>query len=83
VNKKKLFQDIIQSRGKNVLFLDFMAVLEAFGFRLDRVNGSHHIYVHKSMKLLISIQSDGKDAKPYQIKQFLILVEKFNLKMEE
>ena len=57
--------------------------LEAFGFTLDRINGSHYIYVHKKCKRIISIQPVGKDVKPYQIRQFIILVEQYNLKMEE
>jgi predicted RNA binding protein YcfA (HicA-like mRNA interferase family) len=83
VNKKKLLKAIIQSRGKNVLFADFIVILETFGFCLDRVNGSHYIYIHKAGKHLISVQSDGKDAKPYQVKQFIKIIEQFNLKMEE
>lgn len=83
MNKRKLLQAIIISRGKNVLFHDFQTLIETFGFRLDRINGSHHIYIHKSSNHMISIQSDGKDAKPYQIKQFLALIEQSNLKMEE
>lgn len=31
---------------------------------------------------MISIQRDGKDAKAYQIMQFIPIVERFNLKME-
>lgn len=71
------------SRGKNVLFHDFQSLLEAFGFRLDRINGSHHIYIHKSGKHMVSIQGDGKDAKPYQVKQFLAIIEQRNIKMED
>jgi len=83
MNKKKLFKDMIQSRGKNFLFSDFVILLEAFGFRLDRINGSHHIYIHKQSGRLISVQCDGKDAKPYQVKQFIILIERLNLKLED
>jgi predicted RNA binding protein YcfA (HicA-like mRNA interferase family) len=57
-------------------------VVEAFGFRLSRVSGSHHIFVHSAVPELVNLQDvDGK-AKPYQIRQFLKLVEKYNLKME-
>jgi predicted RNA binding protein YcfA (HicA-like mRNA interferase family) len=83
MNKKKLLQQILQSRGKNVLFADFITIIEAFEFRLDRVNGSHHIFINQEYKQLISVQSDGKDAKPYQIRQFITIIEKFNIKMEE
>ena len=74
---------MLMNRGKGILFTDFTTILEAFGFYLDRINGSHYIYIHKSIKQLISVQSDGKEAKPYQIKQFIAIVERFNLKMEE
>jgi predicted RNA binding protein YcfA (HicA-like mRNA interferase family) len=83
LNKKKLMRQIIQSKGKNVLFADFVMIIKSFGFSLDRINGSHHIFVNKEYKLLISVQNDGKDAKPYQIKQFIAVIERSNLKMEE
>lgn len=83
MNKKKMLQRMIQSRGKNVLFTDFVTVLEAFGFELDRTRGSHQIYVHKLNKRMISIQCDGKDAKPYQIKQFISMIERYDLEMGE
>ena len=83
MNKKKLLQKIIQARGKSILFTDFTIIVEAFGFRLDRVSGSHHIYVHKPTGQIISAQCDGKDAKPYQIKQFIALIDRLDLKMED
>jgi predicted RNA binding protein YcfA (HicA-like mRNA interferase family) len=83
MNKRKLFQFILQSRGKNVLFKDFIAIIESFGFKLDRINGSHHIFINKKYKQLISVQSDGKDAKPYQVRQFIAMIERLNIRMEE
>jgi hypothetical protein len=56
--------------------------IEAFGFVLTRVNGSHHIFVHPGVPQLINLQNvDGK-AKPYQVRQFLQIVERYDLKME-
>ncbi len=56
-----------------------LALVEAFGFRLARVCGSHHIFVHHQVVELVNLQEvDGK-AKPYQIRQFLRLVERYNL----
>ena len=83
MNKEKLFQHMVQNRGKNVAFADFTSVMEAFGFRLDRINGSHHIFIHEQRKQLISAQPDGKDAKPYQVRQFLTMIERFNVNWEE
>jgi len=47
---------------------------------LDRTRGSHHIYIHPDIAELLSIQprKDGK-AKPYQLRQFLKLLEEYSL----
>jgi predicted RNA binding protein YcfA (HicA-like mRNA interferase family) len=42
MNKSKLLQKLL-SGSKNIQFIEVVACAEAFGFRLDRVNGSHHI----------------------------------------
>ena len=60
-----------------------VALVEAFGFRLSRSSGSHHIYTRPGVAELVNLQEvDGK-AKPYQIGQFLRLVERYNLELEE
>ena len=53
----------------------------AFGFRLSRVEGSHHIFVHPQVRELVNLQNVGGKAKPYQVRQFLRLVERYNLTM--
>jgi predicted RNA binding protein YcfA (HicA-like mRNA interferase family) len=58
-------------------------LIESFGFRLSRVEGSHHIFVHPHVSELVNIQNIKGQAKPYQIKQFLALLEKYNLKQED
>ncbi len=63
-------------------FRDFQRVLVAFGFTLDRVNGSHHNYKHPSVPRPLSIQPRGNMAKPYQTDQFLDLVEEYALSMQ-
>ncbi len=47
------------------------------------MSGSHHIFVHKNIPELLNIQEVGGEAKPYQVRQFLRLVERYNLKMGE
>ncbi len=82
MNKQKLFVRLISSR-KNVNYNDFTRLLASFGFKLARSEGSHHIYKNEGIAEMINIQNvDGK-AKPYQIKQFLALVEKYDLRMED
>ena len=82
MNKRKLLQQILVNQ-KNVKFNDFVTILEAFGFCRARTDGSHTIFRNDSVKEIINIQDVNGEAKPYQIKQFFSLVEKYNLKMED
>jgi hypothetical protein len=40
----------------------------------------HHVFVHPEIPELISLQAVRGQAKPYQIRQFLKLVERYDLK---
>ncbi|MCA9923826.1 MAG: type II toxin-antitoxin system HicA family toxin [Anaerolineales bacterium] len=82
MNKRKLLQKILKG-SRNVHFGDFVQLVEAFGFYLDRVKGSHHIFVHPDLKELVNLQNVKGQAKPYQVRQFLKLVEKYNLELED
>ena len=82
MNKRKMLQKALQG-SKNIRFSDMVRLVEAFGFRLSRVSGSHHIFVHPDLAELLNLQEvDGK-AKPYQIRQFLRLIERYNVRMED
>jgi len=80
--KEKLLQKVL-SGSRNVRFGDMMTLVNAFGFRLSRTSGSHHIFSHPGISELINLQEVHGQAKPYQIKQFLNLIERYNLKMED
>jgi predicted RNA binding protein YcfA (HicA-like mRNA interferase family) len=67
---------------RNVGFTEFRRLVEAFGFKLRRVSGSHHIYRHPEVPRPLSLQPHQREAKPYQISQFLDMVEEHGLKME-
>jgi predicted RNA binding protein YcfA (HicA-like mRNA interferase family) len=82
MNKRKLLHKILDG-SKNVRFQDMVALAQAFGFRLARVQGSHHIFTHPGIPELVNLQNAHGQAKPYQIKQFLKLVERHNLMLEE
>jgi len=81
-SKEKILQKIL-SGSKNVRFADMMTLVNAFGFRLSRTKGSHHIFTRTGVYELVNLQNVHGQAKPYQIKQFLSLVERYNLKMED
>ena len=67
----------------NVAFSDFVNLVRGFGFTLERISGSHHIFVHPDIQELVNIQPVGREAKPYQIHQFLGLVEHYGLRLED
>lgn len=58
-------------------------LVRAYGFRHGRIRGSHHIFVHPDVTELVNLQEVRGHAKPYQIRQFLRLVERYNLKTED
>ena len=60
-----------------------MTVVNSFRFRLIRVSGSHYIYSRDGVPELINIQDDHGEAKPYQVRQFLRLVERYNWELED
>jgi predicted RNA binding protein YcfA (HicA-like mRNA interferase family) len=80
-DKKKLLQKII-SGSRNVRFKEAVRLAEAFGFRMDRISGSHHIFVHPEIPELLNLQNVAGKTKPYQMKQLIKIVEKHNLRME-
>lgn len=82
MKKLKLLRRLLINQ-KNVKFNDAVSCAEAFGFRLDRINGSHHIFAHDKISELVNLQNVKGKAKSYQIKQLLQLVEKYNLRIEE
>ena len=68
--------------SKNLRFDDVTRLVERFGFTLARVRGSHHIFTHPSIPELVNLQSVKGKCKPYQLKQVLDLVDRYNLSLE-
>lgn len=83
MNRKKLLKRFNNSNFNNVSFSDFVSLVEDHGFTLSRMKGSHHIYSHKKINELVNIQKVQGEVKPYQIKQFLKLIEKYGLKLND
>ena len=64
---------------RGLSFREFERLLEAFGFKLDRTAGSHRQYVHPKVPRPLPVQPGAKDAKPYQVRQFLVMVQSHDL----
>lgn len=79
----KLYQQLLESTARSVSFRDFERLLRSFGFELDRTAGSHRQYVHSRISRPFPVQPAGKDAKRYQVREFLELVEAFALHIDE
>ena len=79
--KKRKLLEKISSGSTNVQFNDMITLVESFGFRLSRVKGSHFIFTHPEIPELINLQEKNGKAKPYQVREFLQLVEQYNLKL--
>ena len=82
MSKRKLLSRLLTG-SRNIRFSEAVSCVEAFGFQLTRVSGSHHIFVHPEIPELLNLQEVRGEAKPYQIKQFLKIVERYNLQMED
>ena len=82
MNQRKLLKKILAG-SKNVRFDDLVTLIEAFGFRLARTSGSHHIFAHADVPELVNIQNVKGKAKLYQIRQFLEILEQYNLTLGE
>lgn len=83
MNRKRLLRKLSQGALQNVKFAEACDLVEAFGFRRARTRGSHHIFTRAGVPELINLQDVRGEAKPYQLRQFLRLVERYNLSLEE
>ncbi len=78
----KLYAKLLANPRGPMSFRDFEKLLRAFGFEHARTKGSHKIWVHPDVAQIMNVQVDGKDAKPYQVREFLELVEEHGLYIE-
>lgn len=80
-NRKLLEKALRTPHG--LRFEEAKRLAHGFGFRLDRVSGSHHIFKRPGIPQLVNLQDCGGKAKAYQVRQLLKLVEMHNLPLED
>ncbi|MBK8137892.1 MAG: type II toxin-antitoxin system HicA family toxin [Chloroflexi bacterium] len=82
VKRRKLLVKATTSR--NLRFDELTALVDGFGFILKRISGSHHIYKHPDVPEILSLQPDKNgQAKPYQVRTLLRMVEEYALTLKE
>ncbi|WP_404371657.1 type II toxin-antitoxin system HicA family toxin [Sphingomonas sp. MMS24-J45] len=79
----KLHKWIIANPGASIPFRDFERLILAFGFTLRRTTGSHRHYARSDIPAILTVQPRGKDAKSYQIQQFLAICEAYGLTLDD
>ena len=83
MDERKLLTRLARGSVANVAFGDLCSLVEVLGFELRRVSGSHHVFTHPAIPQLINLQSVHGQAKPYQIRQLMRLVERYDLRLED
>ena len=76
---ERRLERIRRGQVRNVEFDDLVRLLEAVGFRLDRVRGSHRVFRHPRVGRPIVLQDVAGQAKGYQVRQVLQVIESYNL----
>ena len=80
MNPRKTFEKILAG-SKNIAFNDMVSLVEAFGFRLTRVKGSHHIFQRPGIREIVNLQEEKGQAISYQVMQVLKLVDRHGLSL--
>ena len=80
MNPRKTLEKILAG-SKNIAFHDMVSLVQAFGFTLKRVKGSHHIFHHPDIQEIVNLQEEKGQAIPYQVLQVLKLVDRHGLSL--
>jgi predicted RNA binding protein YcfA (HicA-like mRNA interferase family) len=83
MDERKRLARLARGETANVAFGDLCGLAEQLGFELRRVSGSHHVFGHTEIQELVNLQSVRGQAKPYQLRQLMRLVERYDLSLED
>lgn len=83
MNPRELLRRLYRRNTSNVKFGEFQQLVEAFGFSLRRIRGSHHLFKHPKVPGFLNLQPKKGEVATYQVRQFLKLIEKYDLHLED
>ena len=79
----KLLAKVLSGQAdSNIDFDDLRRLVEHLGF-IERVRGSHHIFVRSGIHDMINLQREGRMAKPYQVRQVRAVITTYGLTVNE
>ena len=81
--KKQKLLDELKQRPKNMPFKRLCKIAEVFGFKFRGGKGSHRIFVREGIDEMLNFQNVNGKAKPYQVKQLIKVIDKYNLLEED
>ena len=76
--ERTLEQVLRGTSDANISFNDLCALLLRLGFEM-RTKGSHHIFRRSGIPILINLQREGGNAKPYQVRQVRRIILEYKL----
>jgi len=82
MNKVDIYERL-KKNPKNVRFDYLCKSAEFFGFSCRGGKGSHQIFVKDGLLEMLNFQEVKGKAKPYQVRQFLKIIDKYNLLEED
>ena len=78
MNREEIYQKL-KDNPKNVRFEELCRAAELFGFEFRGGKGSHRIFVKEGIREMLNFQEVKGKAKPYQVRQFIKIIERYNL----
>ena len=78
MNRKEIYQKL-KRNPKNVRFEELCRAVELFGFEFRGGSGSHRVFVRVGVREILNFQEVKGKAKPYQVRQFIRIIENYNL----
>ena len=83
VKVSKIYERLSEAPSRPIPFRDFERCVVDFGFVHCRSQGSHRSFKHPQVTEVLTIQPNGKDAQPYQMRRFLAMVRAHDLRPDD
>lgn len=78
MDKRELLVEL-KANPKKIRFTRVCQIAEAFGFQTRKGAGSHRVYYRDGVREILNFQDQSGWAKAYQVRQFIKVIEKYNL----